>query len=119
ASETSERWANISAHIDEQIMDLSRDVDRLTTIDEQFVYIYVNIDGNRQLYFEIKRLHDRLDDYHRTENLMHAKIDEQDINLNQLRKELNSEIQAHSEAELTIEKLKHTFDETTFKYDKC
>ncbi|CAF3995313.1 unnamed protein product [Rotaria sordida] len=92
ASETSERWANISAHIDEQIMDLSRDVDRLTTIDEQFVYIYVNIDGNRQLYFEIKRLHDRLDDYHRTENLMHAKIDEQDINLNQLRKELKQHL---------------------------
>ncbi|CAF3647727.1 unnamed protein product [Rotaria sp. Silwood1] len=157
ASETSEQWANISAHVDEQIIDLNGDVDRLTPIDERFeqsTKVLTHLQGqhedflveflslkkivgktrlylreykrkwlqtndeNRQLHIEIKRLRDKRDDFHRAESLMHTKIDEQDIGLNQLRKELNNKIHAHSEAELTIEKLKHTLDEITFKYDQ-
>ncbi|CAF5109189.1 unnamed protein product, partial [Rotaria sp. Silwood1] len=157
ASETSEQWANITAHVDEQIIDLNGDVDRLTPIDERFeqsTKVLTHLQGqhedflveflslkkivgktrlylreykrkwlqtndeNRQLHIEIKRLRDKLDDFHRAESLMHTKIDEQDIGLNQLRKELNNKIHAHSEAELTIEKLKHTLDEITFKYDQ-
>ncbi|CAF3545695.1 unnamed protein product, partial [Rotaria sp. Silwood2] len=127
ASESSERWANISTHVDEQIIDLSGDVDRLASIDEHFEqstkvlthlrgqhedilaeflsvkkivektnlylreykrkWLQIN-DENRHLHTEIKRLRNKLDDFHRAENLMHTKIDEQDILLSQLRKEL-------------------------------
>ncbi|CAF4067543.1 unnamed protein product, partial [Rotaria sordida] len=157
ASETSEQWANISAHVDEQLIDLSSDIDRLTSIDERFeqstkflthlrdqhedflveflslkkivektrIYLreykrrwsQIN-DENRHLHIEIKRLRDKIDDFHRAEKLMYGKIDEQDIALNQLRKELNNEIQVHSEAELTIEKLQRTLNETIFKHDQ-
>ncbi|CAF4352358.1 unnamed protein product [Rotaria sp. Silwood2] len=157
ASESSERWANISTHVDEQIIDLSGDVDRLASIDEHFEqstkvlthlrgqhedilaeflsvkkivektnlylreykrkWLQIN-DENRHLHTEIKRLRNKLDDFHRAENLMHTKIDEQDILLSQLRKELNNEVQVHSEAQITIEKLKHTLNETTFKHDQ-
>jgi len=127
ASETSERWATITTHLDEQIVDLSDDVERLHTLDERFehstkvltllrgqhedflvqflslkslvekAHIFLREykrkwsqtnDENRHLRIENNRLRDKLDDFHRAESLMHAKIDEQEIGLNQLRKEL-------------------------------
>lgn len=36
ASETSERWANITSKLHEQITDLSEDTNKLRTIDERF-----------------------------------------------------------------------------------
>ena len=45
-------------------------------------------DENRHLRIENKHLRDKVDDFHRAKTLMHAKIDEQEIALNQLRKEL-------------------------------
>jgi regulator of replication initiation timing len=45
-------------------------------------------DDNRHLRIENKRLRDKIDDFHRAEGLMHAKIEEQDIGLSHLRKEL-------------------------------
>jgi hypothetical protein len=45
-------------------------------------------DENRHLCIENKRLRDKVDDYHRAESLMHVKIEEQEIGLSQLRKEL-------------------------------
>lgn len=127
ASETSEQWANVATHLDEQIIDLSDDVDRLHTLDErleQSTKIFTNLRGqhedvhaqflslkpivekahsylreykrkwsqindeNRHLRIETKRLREKIDDFHRAEKLMHAKIDEQEIALSQLRKEL-------------------------------
>ena len=45
-------------------------------------------DENRHLRMEVKRMRTKIDDFHRAEGLMHAKIDEQEVNLAQLRKEL-------------------------------
>jgi chromosome segregation ATPase len=43
---------------------------------------------NRHLRTEIKRMRGKIDDFHRAESLMHSKIDEQEITLVKLRKEL-------------------------------
>ena len=127
ASDTSERWADVTMHLDEQIINLINDIDRLHIFDERFeqstkiltnlrsqhedflvqfhsvksmiekFHLYLHEykrkstqinDENRHLRIETKRLREKIDDYHRTESLMHAKITEQDINLSQLRKEL-------------------------------
>jgi regulator of replication initiation timing len=45
-------------------------------------------DENRHLRIEIKRLREKIDDFHRAESLMHAKIDGQETDLVHLRKEL-------------------------------
>jgi hypothetical protein len=45
-------------------------------------------DENRHLRMEAKRMRSKIDDFHRAEGLMHAKIDEQELSLTQLRKEL-------------------------------
>jgi regulator of replication initiation timing len=113
--------------LDEQIIDLNDDVERLHTLDERFehstkiltllrgqhedilvqflsiksivekAHIFLREykrkwtqknDENRHLRIENKHLHDKIEDFHRAECLMHAKIDEQEIVLNQLRKEL-------------------------------
>ena len=37
---------------------------------------------------ETKRMRGKIDDFHRAEGLMHAKLEEQEISLTQLRKEL-------------------------------
>ncbi len=117
----------MTTHLDEQIVDLSDDVDRLHTLDERFeqsTKVFTHLRGqhedllvqflslksivqkarsylreykrkwsqindeNRHLRIENKRLRDKIDDFHRAESLMHAKIDEQEIGLSQLRKEL-------------------------------
>ncbi len=111
ASETSERWANTTTHLDEQIVDLIDDVDRLRTLDERFeqstkvltnlrgqhedllvqfrslksivgkVHLYLReykrkwsqvSDDNLHLRIENKRLRDKIDDFYRTEGLMHT-----------------------------------------------
>lgn len=43
---------------------------------------------NRHLRTETKRLRSKIDDFHRAEGLMHNRIDEQEITITQLRKEL-------------------------------
>ena len=45
-------------------------------------------DENRHLRMENKRMRHKIDEFHRTEGVMHAKIDEQELGLVQLRKEL-------------------------------
>ena len=45
-------------------------------------------DENRHLRIENKRLRDRVEDFHRAESLMREKIEEQEIGLTQIRKEL-------------------------------
>jgi regulator of replication initiation timing len=117
----------MTIHLDEQIIDLTDDVDRLRILDERFeqstkvfthlrgqhedllgqflslksivekAHLYLREykrkwsqinDENRHLRIENKRLRDKIDDFHRAEHLMHAKIDEQEISLSQLRREL-------------------------------
>ncbi|CAF0725433.1 unnamed protein product [Rotaria sordida] len=75
-------------------------------------------DENRHLRMEIKRLRAKIDDFHRAEGIMHTKIDEQEMNLVQLRKELNNETQSHSECQILIERLKHTLDDTIQERDQ-
>ncbi|CAF4150962.1 unnamed protein product, partial [Rotaria sp. Silwood2] len=157
ASETSERWANITSKLHEQVTDLSEDANRLRILDERFeqstkiltllrsqhedlilqfmavkpvlekAHLYVReykrkwsqtSDENRHLRMEIKRMRAKIDDFHRAEGIMHTKIDEQEINLVQLRKELNNETQTHSEAQTLIERLKHTLDDTIQERDQ-
>lgn len=43
---------------------------------------------NRHLRAENKRMRSKIDDFHRAEGLMHTKIEEQELSLAQLRKEL-------------------------------
>ena len=43
---------------------------------------------NRTLKSENKRMRSKIDDFHRAEGLMHAKLDEQETMLSQIRKEL-------------------------------
>jgi hypothetical protein len=43
---------------------------------------------NRHLRTETKRMRSKIDDFHRAEGLMHAKIDDQETSLAQIRKEL-------------------------------
>jgi chromosome segregation ATPase len=43
---------------------------------------------NRHLRMENKRMRGKIDDFHRAEGLLHSKIEEQDMILTQLRKEL-------------------------------
>ncbi len=127
ASETSERWANITSRLHEEIIDLSEDTNKLRTLDErleqstkmlnllrsqhedlmlQFLavkpvlekaHLYVReykrkwsqtSDENRHLRTEVKRMRGKIDDFHRAESIMHSKIDEQEIIIGQLRKEL-------------------------------
>lgn len=45
-------------------------------------------DENHHLHMQTKILSAKIDDFHRTENLMSTKIDEQEMDLSQLRKEL-------------------------------
>ncbi|CAF4784013.1 unnamed protein product, partial [Rotaria sp. Silwood1] len=75
-------------------------------------------DENRHLRMEAKRMRTKIDDFHRAEGIMHTKIDEQEMNLVQLRKELNNTTQAHSEAQALIERLKHTLDDTIQERDQ-
>jgi hypothetical protein len=111
APEMNERWANTTTHLNEQIVDLSEDVDRLRTLDERFeqstkaltnlqgqhedllvqfrslksivgkVHLYLReykrkwsqvSDDNLHLRIENKRLRDKIDDFYRTEGLMHT-----------------------------------------------
>jgi regulator of replication initiation timing len=127
ASETSEQWATITTHLDEKIVDIYDDVDKLHSIDQRFeqslkiftqlrtqhedlvlqflslksivekAHLYLRgykhkwtqiNDDNRRLHIENKHLHDKIDSFHRVEHVLHAKNDEQEINLGQLRKEL-------------------------------
>jgi len=177
ASETSERWANVTARLHEQITDLSEDFNKLRSFDERLeqstrmfnllrsqhedlILQYVTIkpvlekthlyvreykrkwsqtsDENRQLKMEIKRLRNKLEDFHRAEGLMHSKIEEQTTSLTQLRKELrfiefhfflystsnclfivfSNEGQTRSEAQVLIERLKRTLDETVHVRDQ-
>ncbi|CAF1429218.1 unnamed protein product, partial [Adineta ricciae] len=60
---------------------------------------------NLHLHVEVKRLHEKIENYHRIENLMRIKSNEQEIGLQQLRKELNHELQARSEAQRLAEQL--------------
>ena len=117
----------MATNLDEKIIDLSDDADRLRTFDERFeqslkvfthlrsqhedvlvqclslkplvekVHIYLREykrkwsqinDENRHLRIETKRLREKIDDFHRAESLMHAKIDEQETSIGHLRKEL-------------------------------
>lgn len=43
---------------------------------------------NLHLHIEVKRLREKIENYQRIENLMHTKTNEQEIGLQQLRKEL-------------------------------
>ncbi len=127
ASETSEQWANITTNLDEKIVDIYHDVDKLHSVDQRFeqslkiftqlrtqhedlvlqflslksivekAHLYLHgykhkwthiNDDNRRLHIENKHLHDKIESFHRVEHIMHAKNDEQEINLGQLRKEL-------------------------------
>ena len=45
-------------------------------------------DENRHLRIENKRMRHKIDEFHRAEGVMHAKIDEHELGLVQLRKEL-------------------------------
>jgi regulator of replication initiation timing len=45
-------------------------------------------DENRYLRMEVKHMREKVDDFHRAEGLMHSKIDQQEVTLAQLRKEL-------------------------------
>lgn len=45
-------------------------------------------EDNRHLRLEAKRMRGKLDDFHRAEGIMHARIEEQECSLVQLRKEL-------------------------------
>ncbi|CAF3693774.1 unnamed protein product [Adineta steineri] len=150
ASESSEQWADITAHLDEYLLDLNDDVDKLYLFDErfeqsikistqlrgqyedlveQFLSLKTNVerlhfhihkykqkwlqmnDENRHLRIETKHLRDKIENFHR----IHAKNDEQEIILGQIRKELNYESQTRLETQRTIEQLKYTLDETTFE----
>lgn len=127
ASETSERWANITAKLHEQITDLSDDTNKLRILDERFeqstkllnhlrsqhedlILQYLTIkpvlekshlyvreykrkwsqtsEENRHLKMEIKRMKNKIDDFHRAEGIMHSKIEEQETTVAKLRKEL-------------------------------
>ncbi|UJR13437.1 hypothetical protein I4U23_000451 [Adineta vaga] len=70
---------------------------------------------NLHLHIEIKRLREKIENYHRVENLMHTKTNEQEIGLNQLRKDLNSEFQGRLEVQRINEQLKHAIDEMTIE----
>ncbi|CAF4279111.1 unnamed protein product, partial [Rotaria magnacalcarata] len=157
ASETSERWANITSKLHEQVTDLSEDANKLRSLDERFeqstkmltllrsqqedlilqfmtvkpalekAHLYVReykrkwsqtSDENRHLRMETKRLRAKIDDFHRAEGIMHTKIDEQEMSLAQLRKELNNEAQNLSESQAVIERLKHSLNDTTNERDE-
>ncbi|CAM2700904.1 unnamed protein product [Rotaria socialis] len=157
ASETSERWANITSKLHEQVTDLSEDANKLRSLDERFeqstkmltllrsqhedlilqfmtvkpalekAHLYVReykrkwsqtSDENRHLRMETKRLRAKIDDFHRAEGIMHTKIDEQEMSLVQLRKELNNEVQNLSESQAVIERLKHSLNDTTNERDE-
>jgi regulator of replication initiation timing len=174
ASETSERWANVTARLHEQITDLSEDTNKLRTLDERFdnstkllnllrsqhedlilqfqtikpalekVHLYVReykrkwsqtSEENRHLRMENRRMRTKIDDYHRAEGLTHSKIEEQDLILTKLRKELrlkfslifhflkfififSNEGQTRTEAQTLIERLKRTLDDTVHERDQ-
>lgn len=120
--------------MDEQIVDLVDDADRLHELDERFehsikvltllrgqhedllaqihplklsvekAHVFLREykrkwaqtnDENRHFRIETKHLREKIEDFHRAKSTMNAKIDEQDIALNQLRKELKYN-QSHS-----------------------
>ncbi|CAF1340250.1 unnamed protein product [Didymodactylos carnosus] len=74
---------------------------------------------NRLYKSETKKLRTKLDDFHRAEVLMHNRLDEQELSLIQLRKELNIELQANSDAQQNIEILKNSCEDTNRERDQA